>query len=458
MSRSSFMRFYQAHQRANPMTQRFMFATGIECSYPTIQTADGVKRVDELEKCGHYQRWADDLLLTKEIGIRYLRYGPPYYRIHLGHGRYDWSWPDQVMKKMRRLKVIPIIDLCHFGVPDWIGDFQNPEFPRFFAEYANAFTRRYPWVRLYTPVNEMYIAAEFSAFYGWWNERLKSHRAFVTALKHIVRANREAMVAILQVRPDALFVQSESSEYTHASRPDLTDEAEMMNERRFLSLDLNYSRRVSSGMYEYLMDNGMTREEYEAFMLHNLREHCIMGNDYYVANEHILVEEDQTEFAGEIFGYYVITKEYYERYNLPVMHTETNKAEPDAERWLWKSWANIQRLRRDGVPLCGMTWYSLIDQVDWDTALREDNNRQNSLGLFDLDRNIRAVGRAYQSLIRQWCDTPLLPNGPLTLMGNWLSSEDGGCEGQGKKEPRRAALPREEVEPAQAWNTGMQLK
>ena len=28
--------------------------------------------------------------------------------------------------------------------------------------------------------------------------------------------------------------------------------------------------------------------------------------------------------AGEIFGYYVITRQYYERYRLPVMHTETN--------------------------------------------------------------------------------------------------------------------------------------
>ena len=76
-----------------------------------------------------------------------------------------------------------------------------------------------------------------------------------------------------------------------------------------------------------------------------------------------------------------------------------------------------------------MTWYSLVDQVDWDTALREDNGRVNALGLFDLDRNIRPVGRAYQSLIRQWCDTPLLPNGPLTLMGNW-QMQTADCSGE----------------------------
>ena len=37
---------------------KFMFATGIENSYPTIQLPDGTtKRVDEMEKTGHYENW-----------------------------------------------------------------------------------------------------------------------------------------------------------------------------------------------------------------------------------------------------------------------------------------------------------------------------------------------------------------------------------------------------------------
>jgi beta-glucosidase len=416
---TEYMKLYRAARRANPTTQRFIFATGIECSYPTIQSPTGKKRIDELEKCLHYKYWQTDFQLTRDLGIRYLRYGPPYHRIHVAPERYDWEFTDLVMAEMRRLRIVPIIDLCHFGVPDWVGDFQNPDFPSLFALYARAFAERYPWVWLYTPVNEMYIAAQFSGYFGWWNECLTSHRGFVTALKHIVRANVEAMLSILDVRPDAQFVQSESSEYTHASSPDLVDDAEMLNERRFLSLDLNYGHRVSSGMYEYLVDNGMTEEEYDFFFRHNLREHCIMGNDYYVSNEHLLIDESRAVFAGDIFGYYVVTRDYHARYNLPVMHTETNLAEPGAEQWLWKTWTNIQRLRQDGVPVCGMTWYSLTDQVDWDTALREDNGRVNPLGLYDLDRNIRPVGKAYKKLIEQWKHIPLLPNGPLTLVGHW---------------------------------------
>jgi hypothetical protein len=183
----------------------------------------------------------------------------------------------------------------------------------------------------------------------------------------------------------------------------------------------------------------MTDEECDFFLTHNLREHCVMGNDYYITNEHLLVGEDRAVFAGEVFGYYVVTRDYYNRYNLPVMHTETNKEEPDADRWLWKTWANIQRLRVDGVPLCGMTWYSLTDQVDWDTALREENGHVNPLGLYDLDRNLRPVGKAYQELIRQWSDTPLLPNGPLTLTGPWGDPDEpvrGAYNGHRKHQSR----------------------
>ena len=79
--------------------------------------------------------------------------------------------------------------------------------------------------------------------------------------------------------------------------------------------------------------------------------------------------------SGEIFGYYPITRQYFERYRLPVMHTETNSlGGKEAVSWLRKEWANVHRLKQEGVPLLGFTWYSLTDQMDWDTALREDRH------------------------------------------------------------------------------------
>ncbi len=393
----------------------FMFATGIENSYPTIQLPDGsTKRVDEMEKCGHYQHWQEDFQLVKEMGITHLRYGPPLYSTHLGSGRYDWEFCDQVFPALKTLGIEPIVDLCHFGVPDWIGGFQNKDWPQLFAEYARAFAQRFPHVHFYTPVNEIYIAAEFSGQYGWWNERGTSDRSFVTALHNLCKANVLAMRAILEVQPHAIFIQSESSEYFHADDPSVMKQANILNEKRFLSLDLTYGHPVYDVMYEYLMDNGMTRDEYHWFGENHVKASCVMGNDYYVTNEHLVHADGSTSPSGEIFGYYVITHQYYLRYRLPVMHTETNLADADsAPGWLRKEWANLLRLRQDGVPIVGFTWYSLTDQVDWDSALRADAGHINPLGLYDLDRSIRPVGQAYKELIRQWEE--ILPTGSYSL-------------------------------------------
>jgi beta-glucosidase len=383
-----------------------MFATGIENSIPKIK--GGTIRVDQMESCGHYRHWRTDFDLLDELGIHFLRYGPPIHTTLIGPERYDWEFADLTFGELFRRNVVPIVDLCHFGVPDWIGDFQNPDFAKHFGKYAGAFARRFPWVQLYTPVNEMFICAQFSAKFGWWNEEGTTDRTFVNALKNIVKANVEAMKAILEVRPDAIFIQSESSEYFHAENPAAIKPAEIENSRRFLSLDLNYGHRVDSEMYEYLMDNGMTREEYHYFLSNRLRHHCILGNDYYWTNEHRVSADGSHRASGEIFGYSEITRQYHARYRLPVMHTETNIVEgpngDEAVNWLWKQWANVLRVRNDGVPTVGFTWYSLTDQTDWDSALREPNGNIHPVGLYDMNRNIRPVGRCYKQLIADWRD------------------------------------------------------
>jgi beta-glucosidase/6-phospho-beta-glucosidase/beta-galactosidase len=384
---------------------KFMFSTGIENSYPTIKLADGTtKRVDEMAKCGHYDYWQTDFSLVRELGIEFLRYGPPYYKTHTGPDQYDWAFTDETFARLRELQITPIVDLCHFGVPDWLGNFQNPDFPEYFAQYATAFAKRFPYIQLYTPINEIFIAAMFSAQYGWWNECLHSDKDFVNALKILCKANVMAMHAILNIQREATFIQSESSEYFHAIDPGASPLARFLNHKRFLSLDLTYGYPMSVPMYEFLLSNGMTRQEYGWFTDNQVKARCIMGNDYYVTNEHIVHPDGHTHAAGEIFGYYVITSQYYKRYRLPIMHTETNIKMPACKEWLLKQWANVHRLKHDGIPVVGFTWYSLTHQVDWDSALRDDAGRINKLGLYDLDRKIMPVGKAYKKLIEEGRD------------------------------------------------------
>jgi beta-glucosidase/6-phospho-beta-glucosidase/beta-galactosidase len=386
------------------LSRSFIFATGIENSAPITTGADGgLVRVDEMESCGFYRHWRDDFQLVRDLGLSCLRYGPPYYRTHVGPGQYDWSFADDTFNELRRLGIVPIADLCHFGVPDWLGNFQNPDFPHYFAEYAGAFARRYPWIRLITPINEMLVTAEFSARLGYWNEQRCDDRSFVTALTNVVEANIRASEAIREVC-DPWFVQSESTRYFHPYNPDAVRHTAHLNERRFLTLDLNYSRPPSARMLEYLLDNGMSRQKFNYFMDRDIRPSCVMGTDYYENNESI-VYPDGRAYICNVLGYYGLTRQYYSRYRLPIMHTETNQMEElRARHWLERQWANVLRLRQEGYPIIGFTWYSLTDQVDWDIGLRVGRGQVNSNGLYDLQRKIRPAGEEFQRIVREWTD------------------------------------------------------
>ncbi|MFN2599240.1 MAG: glycoside hydrolase family 1 protein, partial [Pyrinomonadaceae bacterium] len=92
---------------------QFMFATGIENSYPLIQWRGKMIRQDELAKTGHYDRWRDDFALLKELGIEHLRYGPPYFSAHRGPDSYDWTFTDETFGALHDQNVTVIADLCH---------------------------------------------------------------------------------------------------------------------------------------------------------------------------------------------------------------------------------------------------------------------------------------------------------------------------------------------------------
>ncbi|MCB8822907.1 family 1 glycosylhydrolase [Microvirga rosea] len=384
-----------------PPNHRFMFATGIECSYPTLE--GGRWRMDQMAACGHYRHWRADLQLVRDLGLRYLRYGPPLHLIHRGPGRYDWSFLDGVAAEMQRLGIVPIIDLCHFGLPNWLQNFQNPEVPLALADYAREFARRYPWVRFYTPVNEMYVCAKLSALEGLWNEQCHDEHAFVTAVRHLAKASVLMMQAIAEERPDAIFINSESGEFYQPCCPDpeIRRIAAFENERRFLPLDLLYARPVHEDMRAHLLQHGMSDEEYAWFMQQDVRGRSILGVDYYEWNEKLIDSNGHALALGELFGWYAVAGQYYQRYQRPMMHTETNRMDArDGPRWLWRQWHNVELIRQAGVPVVGFTWYSLTDQVDWDIALREPLGNVNPVGLFDLNRDPRTVGLAYQHLVR----------------------------------------------------------
>ena len=385
----------------------FMFATGIECSYPTVD--QGSWRRDEMESTRHYEMWQEDFELARQLGITHIRYGPPLHLIFEGPGRYDWSYIDPQMEALRELGPEPIVDLCHFGLPSWLGNFQNADIGQALEEYAGAFAERFSWVRFYTPVNEMYVCARMSALDGLWNEQLRDDGAYARAAWNLANASIRMSDAILKRRPDAVFVNSESSEFYQPCCPDpeIKAIADAANERRFLPLDLIFAHPLGKRMHDLLCAQGIAKDDIDRLRSREVPRRSILGVDYYEWNERLIAREGNAQALGELFGWYVIADQYWQRYRRPMMHTETNKMDADgAPRWLWRQWHNVQLLAKAGVPLVGFTWYSLTDQIDWSIAMSEPVGLVYPVGLFDLNREPRIVGLAYKHLIDLYAGQP----------------------------------------------------
>jgi beta-glucosidase len=380
-------------------TLPFLFATGIENSYPTLASGS---RIDQMEKCGHYARWEEDFALVRDLGLNALRYGPPYYRTHAAPDRYDWDSADAPLERLRELGIDVIADLCHFGVPSWLGGFQDAAFPVLFAEYARAFARRYPWVRYFTPVNEIFICANFSARRGWWNECESSDATFVRALRNLCMAHELAVEAILSERPDAIIVQGESIEHFHPAGVSATREADRLNGIKHLSLDLTLGHELAPGMAAYLNDHGVTSNDLSFFRERRAVGQRWLGTDYYPTCEHRVSAKGRCTTSRRTVGFRTLAMQYYRRYGIPLFHCETNRVSHHAVEWLDEQWGDIMHLRSAGVPVRGFTWYSLTDQIDWQYALRHERNHLHAVGLYDLKRRPRPVAQRYREIIGQW--------------------------------------------------------
>jgi beta-glucosidase len=383
-----------------------LFATGIENSYPREK---GGARVDEMDASGHSARWREDFELAQGVGVHALRYGPAWYRTNPAPGVYDWSSADEQMLWLRGSGLTVIADLCHFGTPDWIGGFQDPALPIHHAEYARAFARRYSWIRHYTPVNEIFVAATFSAMFGWWNECLTDPVAFARALRNLCLAHEMSVEAITEVRPDAVIVQAESVERFEPA--DLSAgaaaQAAFWNAARFAALDLTLGRTPAPEMRDLFAEAGMTTADYAFFREPRATGRRWLGVDYYVTSEHRVRADGTQKTSNQRAGLAAVAGAYHERYGLPLFITETSREAGHAVDWLAEQWSEVQQLAVSGVPVTGFTWFPLIDTIDWQHALRVTRGDVDRIGLHNLDRSPHLVAAAYSELIASGGRAPL---------------------------------------------------
>ena len=82
-----------------------------------------------------------------------------------------------------------------------------------------------------------------------------------------------------------------------------------------------------------------------------------------------------------------LARQYFERLGRPLLFAETGAAGEDARKrwWLDRMVSQIRSARGEGIPVIGMTWWGLIDQVDWRHGLRHFAYDIDATGLYRLE-------------------------------------------------------------------------
>ncbi len=400
--------------------ERGIFLTGIESSDPWVE---GKRRNQLQEAHNFYEHWEVRLENIRKLGITWLRFGPPYSQTHVGKDAYDLSLAEKVLGRCDELGIEVIIDLLHFGLPDWLHAhssdetfFQNSAFPIEFAAYVGHVARTFPKIRYFTVINEPFITASFSTKLGFWNESRRSgwneDRLFMNAVKNIARAailGREEIEKVWRSerRPGRpIFIQNESFELAIAedNAGHRMPEADAFNLRRFAALDLIFGYR-DAAMKEYVLKHGFGEADYMWCMEHGTRRDTVLGIDHYPAGVHRYgLETTVDETPDAPLKLFDIVKVYWDRYRLAMLHTETNGWPAHAEKICRQTYDVIDRLRREGYPVLGMGWYGDEYQVGWHYAMFGPLSFEESpVGLF-YKGELQPVGRLFGELAKKGFD------------------------------------------------------
>ena len=362
-----------------------------------------VVRVDQYAASRHMELLDRDLGDVADLGVRVWRYGMPWRLAEPSPGVYDWTRWDRALDACRRHGLEPVVDLCHFGLPDHFGGFCEPEWVDGFVNYVEAFLARYPEPRWFTPVNEPGITALFSARMGMWNDRLATEDDYFTALGNITLANLEALSRIRADR-DGWWIGSEGFGCDLADPDDdagiraATDARDLQQAVWDLHLGVA-PRGIATRMTDVVA--GAIQERIESLVGVVPPNRVVAGHDIYPVSVamHGTRAERPLTIADRVSAYETEAAAWHERYGVPFWISETSNLPVDkGSEWLEALTTSLTAMKRRGLPVRGICWYSRGDQYDWDTALTVPVGNVTEVGLFDAERRPRPVAQAYASL------------------------------------------------------------
>jgi beta-glucosidase/6-phospho-beta-glucosidase/beta-galactosidase len=350
-------------------------------------------RTDLLEVTRHAELWRADLDELLAAGVQHLRYPLRWQQIEPEPGRFDWSETDRVLEHLREAGAVPIVDLVHHtSYPDWLRDgFRDRDFAPALVRFAEAVAVRYPWLPAYTLFNEPFATLYLAGHEGLWPPYDRGMSGLVRLAGSVLPAINQAAECWAELLPVARHVWVDTAEH-HAGSQAYQDYVELANDRRHIFLDLMLGQNLDPDrpfLREFLRAGG------EPLLELAPRRVDVVGLDYYCHSEWYYDEAGARAPSPHPVGFATVAQQYSDRYDLPMMLTETNLRGQPSDRISWLRYMVEQydlALER-GVPLHGFCWFPQVDSCDWDSLLARTAGRVDPVGVVSIDSGTKARQR-----------------------------------------------------------------
>ena len=344
---------------------------------------------DIFETTEHDLRWREDLELLRRSGITRLRYPVRWHRIEQAEGVFDWAATDEVLNYLHANGFRPIVDLVHHtSYPTWLeGGFADARFGEAYLRYAEAFARRYPWVAEYTLFNEPFSTLFLSGHEAIWPPYHSGLQGFIDLIANVLPAVARASRLYRELLPGARHVWVDTCEFHTGSDAPGQAYADMANERRFLVLDSFLGRGYDAGSQlgrDLAAVGGERLQGLEPGFVD------VLGLDYYAHCQWNFSVDGGTTPTPTPLPLAEQIGQYWERYGLPCMVTETNVRGHTGDRASWLKYVleQCEEAQARGVAVEGLCWFPVVDSTDWDSLLFRCDGHIDPVGVYWLDEQM----------------------------------------------------------------------
>jgi len=339
--------------------------------------------------CRHYELYQQDFDLAKELNHKIHRLSIEWSRIQPEEGKFSKKEIDHyidVILSLKERNLEPVVTLHHFTNPLWIsrnGGWLNRKTVGFFLQYISTIVAALAdKVKYWVTINEPLVYVYHSYIIGAWPPQEKSLWKAKVVQDNLFRVHVKAYRLIhsiyrQRVLPDCLVSIAKNIQAFQPCRNTLRD--------RFA-----VSLRDRSFNFEFI--EGLLRNKSLDFI----------GINYYTRN---LVEVEKWRFKNLLLdlcknnhsqlkknsmGWDIYPEGLYNlliklnRYNLPLFVLENGICtNDDSLRWdfISEHLKNIHRAMGQGVNVLGYTYWSLLDNFEWDKGFGP------RFGLIEIDYN-----------------------------------------------------------------------